>query len=311
MNILVTGGAGYIGSVITKKLMEKGHNPFVLDNNPRSNVPGNFQGDLADTNLLEKIFKSKRIDAVIHLAGYIEVSESMREPLKYYQNNFCNTVNLVSAMLRNNVKNLVYASSAAVYGQPETVPISEDAVKNPINHYGKTKLMSEELLESCSSLGLNSVSLRFFNASGSAYSLGERHSPETHFIPLLINAAIEKKSFKVNGNDFPTKDGTCVRDFIHVLDIADAHVLALDKMKPGFNVYNIGSGIGYSVLEVIDVAKEIIGRDLEIEFGSRREGDPAELVASIEKIKLELGWEPKHGLKSIVHSALAYRILRD
>lgn len=306
MNILVTGGCGYIGSVITRRLMERGHYPFVLDNN-KSSLPGSFHGDLSDSDFLDKIFKNKKIDAVFHLAGSIDVNESMRDPLKYYKNNYSNSVNLINAMLKNNVKKVVYASSAAVYGQQES-PLKEDSKKDPINYYGKTKLMVEELLASSSVYGLNSVSLRFFNAAGAAYNLGEKHSPETHFIPLLIKSAIDNKPFKVNGKDFLTRDGTCIRDFVHVLDIADAHLLALDNIKPGHNIYNVGSGRGYSLLEVIETAKEVMGKNIEIEFGSRREGDPAELVASIEKIALELGWLPKHGLKSIMHSALAWEI---
>lgn len=303
MNILVTGGNGYIGSVITKRLMEKGHNPFVLDK-VKSSLPGSFHGDLADIQFLDNVFKSKKIDAVIHLAAYIEVGESMKDPLKYYHNNYCNTVNLLNAMIKNNVKNLIYASSAAVYGQPESLPLTENSKKMPVNHYGQTKLMVEELLQNCTRYGLNSVALRFFNASGSAYSLGENHDPETHFIPILLSSILNKKPIRINGNDFATKDGTCVRDYVHVLDIADAHILALEKLQPGFNVYNIGFGKGHSLLEVIEVAREISKREILVKFGPRREGDPAELVASIGKIKSELGWEPKHDLKSILQSAL-------
>lgn len=308
MNVLVTGGCGYIGSVLSKKLVEKGHNVFILDKSQSANVPGKLYGDLSDLIFLDKVFKSKKIDIVMHLAAYIEVNESMREPLKYYHNNYCNTVNLVYAMLNNNVKKIIYASSAAVYGQPETLPITETSKKEPVNHYGKTKLMVEGLLESCSVYGLDSVSLRFFNASGSAYGFRENHDPESHLIPLLLKAALDKKTFRVNGNDFKTKDGTCIRDYVHVSDIADAHILAMENLKPGHNAYNIGSGVGYSLLEVVNTAKEILGRDIAIEFGPRREGDPAELVASIDKIKAELGWQPKHGLKSIVHSALGAMI---
>ncbi len=304
MNVLVTGGSGYIGSVLAKRLSEKGHNVFILDKSHSANVPGKLFGDLSDLSFLDKAFKSRKIDTVMHLAAYIEVGESMKEPMKYYHNNYCNTLNLIYTMLNNNVKNIIYASSAAVYGQPETSPITEDSKKNPISHYGKTKLMVEELLQACTVYGLNSVSLRFFNAAGSGYNLKENHEPETHLIPILLKAALDKKAFMVNGNDFSTKDGTCVRDFVHVLDIAEAHVLAMEKLKSGFTVYNIGSGIGYSLLEVINTAKEITGKEIEVRFGPRRDGDPAELVASIEKIKAELGWQPKHGLKSIVHSAL-------
>lgn len=308
MNILITGGNGYIGRIITKRLMEKGHNTFVLDNN-YSPLPGNFNGDLADIKFLDNIFKSKKIDAVMHLASYIEVAESMKEPLKYYKNNYCNTVNLLDSMLKNNVKNIIYASSAAVYGQPKKIPITEDSEKMPVNHYGKTKLMVEELLQNCS--GLNSVALRFFNASGAAYSLGENHNPETHFIPLLLDAALNKRPIKINGNDFNTKDGTCIRDYVHVLDIADAHILALEKLREGYNAYNIGSGRGYSLLEVIGAAKEVCKRDIAVEFCHRRDGDPAELVASIDKIKSELGWQPKHDIKSILQSALDYMISKN
>ena len=303
MNILVTGGNGDIGSVITRRLMEKGHNPFVLDK-VQSSFPRSFHGDLADVKFLDDIFKSKKIDAVIHLAAYIEIGESMKDPLKYYHNNYCNTVNLLNAMLKYNVKNLIYASSAAVYGQPKSLPLSEASEKMPVNHYGQTKLMVEELLRNCVKYGLNSVALRFFNASGSAYSLGETHNPETHFIPILLKAVLNKNPIRINGNDFSTQDGTCVRDYVHVLDIADAHILALEKLKPGFNVYNIGFGKGHSLLEVIETLKEISKREISVEFGPRREGDPAELVASIDKIKSELGWSPKHDLKSILQSAL-------
>lgn len=308
MNILVTGGCGYIGSVLAKRLVEKGHNVFILDKSPAANVPGKFYGDLADLIFLDKVFKNRKIDFVMHLAAYIEVGESMKEPMKYYHNNYCNTLNLVYTMLNNNVKNIIYASSAAVYGQPEVSPITEDSKKEPINHYGKTKLMSEELLQACTVYGLNSVALRFFNAAGSGYNFKESHNPETHLVPILLKAALDKKTFVVNGNDFATKDGTCIRDFVHVLDIAEAHVMAMENIKPGFTAYNIGSGVGYSLLEVIQAAKEITCKDIDVKFGPKRKGDPAVLVASNEKIKSELGWQPKHGLKSIVHSALGSMI---
>lgn len=309
MNVLVTGGAGYIGSHIVHLLYKK-HNITVLDSlingHERSLPDVKFvKGCLSDTALLDNVFKEGKFDAVIHLAGFIEAGESMQNPEKYFQNNTFNGFNLLNAMLKHNVKKIVYASTAAVYGQPKEVPITEDAEKNPTNYYGLSKLMFEQMLDAMKVHGLKSISLRFFNASGAAFGIGEHHNPETHLIPLILQVPLGKRNcIKLFGNDYPTPDGTCVRDYIHVLDIAKAHELALNALEKGNEgKYNLGTGKGYSVKEVVDVAREITGHNIPVKEEQRRAGDPPFLIASSKKAKEELGWEPKHSLKEIVKDA--------
>ncbi|MEK7652183.1 MAG: UDP-glucose 4-epimerase GalE [Patescibacteria group bacterium] len=313
MKILVTGGAGYIGSVLTAKLLDSGHEVIVLD----SLVNGHLEavdsrakfvsGDIGGIVLLKKIFKENPgIDAVAHLAGFIEVSESIKDPEKYLNNNYEKPKVLISEMLSAGVKNIIFSSTAAVYGVPETDLITEEQTTQPINAYGESKLKLEQFLNSQISNGLNPVSLRFFNASGATAEHGEMHNPETHLIPSLIKCIIEGKEAQVFGTDYETKDGSALRDYIHVEDIAEAHLLLFKKMKAGEkleSVYNIGSGAGFTVLEVISSLEKVAEKKLNIINAPRRAGDPAKLVASTEKIK-KLGWIPKHtSIEEIISTA--------
>jgi UDP-glucose 4-epimerase len=313
MKILVTGGAGYIGSVLTAKLLDSGHEVIVLD----SLVNGNFKavdsrakfvsGDIADVALLKSIFEENSgIDAVAHLAGFIEVSESVKDPEKYLNNNYEKPKVLISEMLSAGVKNIIFSSTAAVYGIPQTDLITEEHVTQPINAYGESKLKLEQYLDGQKVNGLNAVSLRFFNASGATANHGEMHNPETHLIPSLVKCIAEGKDAYAFGTDYDTKDGSALRDYVHVEDIAGAHLLLLEKMKIGEKLesaYNIGSGTGFTVLEVVTTLEKVTGKKLSIKNAARREGDPAKLVASIERIK-KLGWIPKRtNLEEIISTA--------
>lgn len=317
MKILVTGGAGYIGSFMVKKLLDRGDEVTVFDNLERGRREAIdskstlFQGDLKDIDSLEKLFKENKFDAVMHFAGLIAVGESEEKPQLYYQNNVIGSKNLFEAALSfGNVKKFIFSSSAAVYGNPTQLPIPESHPKNPTSEYGKNKLMVEEILSDIqknnSEIGF--VALRYFNAAGAALdgSLGEGHSPETHIIPLVIKSALLGISFKVFGDDYETKDGTCVRDYIHVLDLVEAHILALEKLnkeKGAFN-YNVGTGIGYSNKQVIEAVRKVSGKNFDIEYSERRKGDPGELTADPNKIKTELGFAPKFSdLNTIVNTA--------
>ncbi len=311
MKVLVTGGAGYIGSHTVRVLLKEGYDVVVydsLENGHRESLPKDVEvvvGNLAETDKLDKVFKSHKIDAVMHFAGYIEAGESMKEPLKYFKNNLGNGVKLLDVMLDNNVKKIIYSSTAAVYGEPNSVPITEEHEKNPTNYYGLSKLMFEQVLDSCKAQGLKSISLRYFNASGAAFGIGEDHDPETHLIPLILRVPLGKRAeIKIFGTDYDTKDGTCVRDYIHVVYLARAHILALKALLEGKEgKYNLGSGKGYSVKEVIEAARDAAGKEIKAVEAPRREGDPAVLIASSEKIKKELGWEPEFGLRDIIKSA--------
>ncbi len=313
--VLVTGGAGYIGSHTVRSLVEGGHEVVVFDNlsTGRKEAVGDAKlvvGDLADRKLLDKVFKDDKFDAVIHFAASIEVEESVENPAKYYQNNVINGLNLLDAMIANGVGKIVFSSSAAVYGEPEKNPIPETLACNPTNPYGETKLVFEKILKWYSTAyGLNSVSLRYFNAAGAlpeenlGYERGLKHS---HLIPRVLDAALGKTpEIKVFGNDYKTPDGTCVRDYIHVLDLAAAHLAALKKLEKdaGAHIYNVGTGRGYSVLEIIDEAVEITGRMIPMKFADRRPGDPAKIFADSRKLQKELGWKPEHNLKSIIQSS--------
>ncbi|MBU2638233.1 MAG: UDP-glucose 4-epimerase GalE [Nanoarchaeota archaeon] len=308
MKVLVTGGAGYIGSHIVH-LLHKKHDITVFDslvNGHKESLPDVrfVKGCLSDTELLDKVFSEGSFDAVMHLAGFLEAGESMQKPEKYFQNNTVNGFNLLNMMLKHDVKKIVYASTAAVYGQPSEVPITEDAEKKPTNYYGLSKLMFEQMLDALEVHGLKSISLRFFNASGAGFGVGEKHDPETHLVPLVLFAALGKMELKLFGTDYDTPDGTAVRDYIHVLDIAKAHSLALDAIEKGVvGKYNLGSGKGYSVKEVIGMCKEVSGKDFKAVEVSRRAGDPAVLIASNSKAFNELGWKPEYSLKEIVASA--------
>lgn len=314
-NILVTGGAGYIGSHIGKKLAEAGYNVIVLDNLSKGHREAVLKGklivgDLADMDLLDRIMKEEEIEGVIHLAADSLVGESMEKPGKYYRNNVANGLNLLEAMVNNGVKYIVFSSTAAVYGEPEEIPITEEHPANPENTYGESKLFFEKMLKRYDEIhGLKYVSLRYFNAAGADLSgqIGEAHDPETHLIPIVLQKALGiRDKLYIFGDDYPTKDGTCIRDYIHVEDLADAHILAVEALVKGMEsrVYNLGNGEGYSVKEVIEVAEEVVGKEIDAEIAERRPGDPAVLVASSDKIKRELGWKPLYpDLRTIIESA--------
>lgn len=314
-NILVTGGAGYIGSHIGKKLAEAGYNVIVLDNLSKGHREAVLKGklivgDLADMDLLDRIMKEEEIEGVIHLAADSLVGESMEKPGKYYRNNVANGLNLLEAMVNNGVKYIVFSSTAAVYGEPEEIPITEEHPTNPENTYGESKLFFEKMLKRYDEIhGLKYVSLRYFNAAGADLSgqIGEAHDPETHLIPIVLQKALGiRDKLYIFGDDYPTKDGTCIRDYIHVEDLADAHILAVEALAEGMEsrVYNLGNGEGYSVKEVIEVAEEVVGKEIDAEIAERRPGDPAVLVASSDKIKRELGWKPLYpDLRTIIESA--------
>lgn len=314
MHILVTGGAGYIGSHVVRSLQDRGHRVTILDDlssGHKEAVKGDFiVGDMGDERLLEEIFSAHSYQGVIHFAAFCLVGESMENPEKYFANNICNSLNLVKAMVKHKVRHLVFSSSAAVYGEPIEVPILEDHPTHPTNTYGETKLALERFLRWFDEAHeLKSISLRYFNASGAHPSgdIGEDHNPETHLIPIILEKALgQRDSLSIYGEDYPTKDGTCVRDYIHVCDLATAHILALEALVEGrgSGIYNLGNGLGYSVKEVIEMAQEVVGEEILFTRGERRAGDPAALVASSEKIKEELGWRPEYcDLKTIIETA--------
>ncbi|MBQ7908369.1 MAG: UDP-glucose 4-epimerase GalE [Elusimicrobiaceae bacterium] len=313
-NILVVGGAGYIGSHTVKMLASRGYNPVVYDNlskGHRQAVEGLpfEEGDLGDKTRLKEVFQQYQIEAVMHFAAFIEVGESVKEPSKYYHNNVASVLNLLDAMQESGVKYFVFSSTAATFGEPVQPQINESHPQQPINPYGNTKLMVEKMLEDFDrAYGLKSVALRYFNASGADDSgcIGESHTPETHLIPLVLQAAAGKRpSIKVFGSDYPTPDGTCVRDYVHVNDLARAHILALEKMEKENKSlrYNLGSGSGFSVAELIQEAKAVTGVDFKVEYEARRAGDPAVLVADPSKAQAELGWKPMYNLKQIITTA--------
>lgn len=307
VSVLVTGGAGYIGSVIVKKLVSEGHKVVVLDDLSKGHSEAVHpkailvKVNLNDLKELDKVFKKYKFDAVIHMAAFSEAGESVQNPRKYFLNNVVNGINLLNVMLDNGCKRIVFSSSAGVYGSPKTVPIVEDNETKPVNPYGESKLMFEKILEGYKkAYGLKYTILRYFNAAGADEEYGEDHNPESHLIPIILQVALGKrKEIEVFGTDYPTKDGTCIRDYVHVSDLAKAHILALKKEE----VYNLGSEKGYSVREVINAAKEITGKEIVVRESGRRPGDPAVLIASSEKIKKELGWKAEYGLKDILKSA--------
>jgi len=311
--ILVTGGAGYIGSITVQVLKKEGFEPIIFDNlvtgHKESIAQEKFyQGDLVkDVALLDKVFKEEKPEAVVHFAAMSLVGESVINPQKYFTNNLVGALNLLKVMLENKVLKIVFSSTAAVYGEPKKVPIDENAVKNPTSPYGESKLMIEKILDWYGqAYGLESIALRYFNACGALLdgSLGEDHHPESHLIPATIQAALNQKNFKLFGNDYPTPDGTCIRDYIHVLDLAQAHILALKAFQKGFQFYNVGTNHGFSVLEVLKMIKKVSDIDFGITVIERRAGDPVRLIAKADKIREELGWKPKYSnLETIVKSA--------
>ena len=317
MNILVTGAAGYIGSICAEVLVSRGMSVIALDSlveGHRAAVPPSAvfcQVDLADRPALEAVFTPHKIDAVMHFAAEALVAKSVSEPSIFYATNVAGGVNLLDAVTRHGVKKFIFSSTAATYGEPEIVPIPEDHRKAPINPYGKSKVVFEGILADYKAYtGLNYVSLRYFNAAGASKERGEHHRVETHLIPRVLDAAAGAlPHVDVFGTDYPTPDGTCVRDYIHVLDIADSHVRALEEIgKVSGEAFNVGNSRGFSILEVIDAAERITGRKIPRKLGPRRPGDPAVLVASKEKLKRALGWEASHSsLEEIIQSAWTWK----
>lgn len=317
MRILVTGGAGYIGSVTTRVLLDRGHSCVVLDTlekGHREAVDYRAElvvGDVGDRRVLAEVLPG--CDAVMHLAGYIEVAESERDPERYLDNNVTRPSRMLDWMARTGVGAIVFSSTAAVYGEPRVVPIPEDAMTLPVNKYGASKLAFEQLLREREAEGeLRAIRLRYFNVAGAwpDGSLGEAHHPESHIIPRILQAMAEgQRDFEVFGGDYPTADGTCVRDYIHVLDLANAHALALERLGSGKSggVYNLGNGRGYSNLDVVRTCAEVTGAEVEPRIGPRRPGDPAMLVASHERAEADLGWKPERGeLSTMVTDAWAW-----
>jgi len=314
MRVVVTGGAGYIGSVVADELLQAGHDVVVFDNLSRGHrqaVPKNAElvvGDLADRAALDALLQSRATDAVMHFAALIEAGESMKAPEQFFRNNTANALTLVEAMLAAGIKHLVFSSTAALYGNPERTPIEEEDLLRPTNAYGESKLLMERMLAWFHQIhGLRYASLRYFNAAGASRpDKGEAHQPETHLIPRILQVALGRAEHaSVFGTDYPTPDGTCVRDYIHVSDLARAHLLALQALADSAPlVYNLGNGQGFSVREVVDVARKVTGHPIPVIESPRRAGDSAVLIASSEKIRRELGWQPRFGdLQSIVESA--------
>jgi UDP-glucose 4-epimerase len=313
MRVLVTGGAGYIGSVVTEELINDGHQAVVYDSlykghraavDPKANF---VQADLLDGDTLRRILREHSIEAVIHLAADSLVGESVTNPAKYYRNNVTAGLALLDAMRECAVQRLVFSSTAAVYGEPAKQPIEESDPTNPTNPYGETKLAFEHALKWYDrAYGLRYASLRYFNAAGASERFGEWHDPETHLIPIILQVATGRRAqVEVYGDDYPTRDKTCVRDYIHVIDLARAHVLALGALNEGSRTYNLGcGGDGYTVREVIATAREVTGHEIPVKVAPRRPGDPAVLIASSDKIRRELGWQPtRQGLRAIIQSA--------
>ncbi|MEA3355034.1 MAG: UDP-glucose 4-epimerase GalE [Patescibacteria group bacterium] len=304
MRILVTGGCGYIGSITAKELVDQGNKVVIYDKKNNQ--------EIQDIELLEKTLKKEKIEAVMHFAAFIEMGESMKNPFKYFDNNVVGSLNLFETMRKTGVNKLIFSSTAGVYGNPVRVPIKEDDQKQPENPYGESKLMVEKLLKWYDKIyGLKSISLRYFNAAGATLDgkYGENHKPESHLIPNIIKAAIKGDKFKLFGDDYPTPDGTCIRDYIHVLDLAKAHILALKALNDGHktDVFNVGTGVGYSNKQVIEMVKLVTGIDFKVLIKERRPGDADELVADSNKIQNEFKWKPEYSdLKTIVKTAYKY-----
>jgi UDP-glucose 4-epimerase len=315
MKILVTGGAGYIGSFMTKRLLERGDEVVVIDSLERGRKEvvdlkaKLYIGNLLDKEFVSKVFSENKFDGVINFAGFISMGESMENPYIYFLNNTFSALNVMEEMVKTKTNNFIFSSSAGVYGNPTKIPIPEDHPKNPENPYGESKLMVERIMSWYQKThDLNCVALRYFNASGASLDgkSGENHDPESHIIPCIINAIMEGEGFKLFGTDYKTKDGTCVRDYIHVLDLVEAHVLAIEKIRrdKGLYIYNVGTGNGYSNKEVIDMVKKVSGRDIKVEESARRPGDADALIADASRIRKELGFSPKYSdLQTIIETA--------
>jgi UDP-glucose 4-epimerase len=312
MKVLVTGGAGYIGSVITKILLEKGHEAIVFDDLSQGHinaVPQGaifIEGNLANSELLDNLLKKYEIDSVIHLAADSLVEESIKSPAKYFENNVINGIALLNCMIKNDVKKLIFSSTAAVYGVPKTLPIKEEHGTVPTNPYGESKLIFESIMRWYEhSYGLRYISLRYFNVAGAYKSLGEDHRPETHLIPNVLKVALGQESHaSIFGSDYNTPDGTCIRDYIHVKDVALAHILALGALNTESKIYNLGNGNGFSVKQVIEAARRVTQKEIPCIESEKRKGDPPILIADATKIKSELGWKPQiKDLETIIKDA--------
>ena len=319
MPTLITGGAGYIGSVTTELLRARGEAVVVLDNLSRgyrdavaSEIPF-YEGDVGNRELVKRIVREHSIDACIHFAAFAYVGESVNQPALYYENNVAQGIHLLGTLIETGVRRFVFSSTCATYGEPQRIPISEDHPQLPTNSYGWSKLFLERIMTDYDhSYGLRFVALRYFNAAGATRERGERHDPETHLIPLVLQAAAGTREYvSVFGTDYPTEDGTAVRDYIHVEDLGRAHLLALDRLTAGrHNIYNLGNGLGFSVREVIEAARRVTGREIAVKEEPRRPGDPAQLVASSELIREQLGWEPEKDLEAMIADAWAWRQAR-
>lgn len=316
MTILVLGGAGYIGSHTVYELIDRGEDVVIIDNLETGHIEAVhekarfYKGDIRDRAFLDSVFAKEKIDAVIHFAANSLVGESMVDPLKYYDNNLCGTKVLLEAMVAHGIDKIVFSSTAATYGEPERVPILESDKTEPTNTYGETKLSMEKMFKWTSKAhNLRYVSLRYFNACGAHESgkIGEAHNPESHLIPLILQVPNgQRESIAIFGEDYDTKDGTCVRDYIHVTDLAQAHILAVKYLAEGgeSNIFNLGNGIGFTVKEVIDSARKVTGHEIKAVVSPRRAGDPAQLIASSDKARTILGWKPEHAdLEEIIESA--------
>ena len=316
MTVLVLGGAGYIGSHTVYELIEKGEDVVIVDSLQTGHIEAVhpkarfYKGDIRDINFLDELFKKEKIDSVIHFAANSLVGESMADPLKYYDNNLYGTMVLLKSMVKNGINKIVFSSTAATYGEPENIPILESDRKEPTNTYGETKLAMEKMMKWVSKAhDLRFVSLRYFNACGAHKSgkIGEAHEPETHLIPLILQVPNgRREQINIFGDDYDTPDGTCIRDYIHVTDLAEAHILAVEYLQQGgeSDIFNLGNGVGFSVKEVIDKARKVTGHPIPAVISPRRAGDPAQLVASSEKAKKILGWKPEHyDLEEIIASA--------
>ena len=316
MTILILGGAGYIGSHTVYELIDRGEDVIVADNLQTGHIEavhpqaGFYKGDIRDKSFLDEIFKKEKIDAVIHFAAVSLVGESMTNPLKYYDNNLYGTMVLLKSMVENGIDKIVFSSTAAVYGEPENIPILETDRTEPTNTYGETKLSMEKMFKWVSGAhNLRYVSLRYFNACGAHVSgkIGEAHNPESHLIPIILQVPNGKrKEVSIFGDDYPTKDGTCVRDYIHVTDLAQAHILAVDYLMKGnsSDIFNLGNGVGFTVKEVIETVRKVTGHQVPAVISPRRAGDPAQLIASSEKAKSVLGWKPQHAdIEEIIATA--------
>ncbi len=315
MKILITGGAGYIGSFMVKASLDKGYEVVVTDSLERGHkkaVDSNaklYIGNLLNKEFVSSVFSENKFDAVVHFAGYISMSESVTNPYIYFNNNLNTSLNIIESMIENSQNNFIFSSSAGIYGNPVKTPIAEDDPKNPTNPYGESKLMVEKILSWYGKIhNLNFACLRYFNASGASVNgeMGENHFPETHLIPCAINAALNKMQFNLYGNDYSTPDGTCIRDYIHVLDLVDSHIIAINKLRNdgGKLYYNVGTGHGYSNKEIIDIVGKISGLEINIRNAERRPGDASILIADPALIKKDLKFEPKYSdLETIVKSA--------